>query len=263
MKEKRNIVLPVILFIIILGLVGYILIDKGIIEISSATKEETTDKSSITELSPDNANVEALIKQVHNPSQLVDELIFVDGGSLVSDMPEEYKFAIATNTKDTQLIPFETPTEEGYYAMTSEEDVKDAYERLFGQGTYQEIDNFTLGCSPVVYDSTNKRYVTTTESCGVATTPLQMQEEILSITKTEKELTVVTGVLFYDSSAEKLYKDSNLTKELKTEENKELTEEDLKQYIMDNKNQVEQYTYTFDIEKDGFYYYTGVTRTKE
>ena len=60
-----------------------------------------------------------------------------------------------------------------------------------------------------------------------------------------------------------LYKDSNLTKDLGIEVNADLTEEDLKQYILDEKEQLEQYTYTFDIATDGFYYYTGVKRTQE
>ena len=267
MKEKGNIVLPVILFIIILGLVGYILINNGIINIPGITKEETkedvTEKPTVTEIETDNANVKALIKQVHNPSQKIDELIFVNGRSSVSEMSEEYKFSIATNTTDTQMSTFTPPTEEGYSGEISEEDVKDAYERLFGPGTYRAINSFKLGCIPVTYDSANKRYVTTIDGCGVAISPISLQEEILSITKTEKELAVVTAVLFYDPTAGKLYKDSNLTKDLGIEVNADLTEEDLKQYILDEKEQLEQYTYTFDIATDGFYYYTGVKRTQE
>ena len=90
-----------------------------------------------------------------------------------------------------------------------------------------------------------------------------MQEEILDITKTDKKLTVLTAVLFYDNVEGNLYKDSNLTKKLETKADSELTDDNLKQYIKENKDQLEQYTYTFDIATDGFYYYTGVKRTQE
>ena len=267
MRKKGSVVLPVILFIIILGLVGYILINNEIIIITGITKDEVIEegekKPIVTELETDNANVKALIKQIHNPSQLIDELIFVNGGSPVSEMSEEYKFSIATNTANSQISTFDTPTEEGYYGEISEEVVTSAYERLFGTGTYKAINSFNLGCLPVTYDSANKRYVTTTGSCGVGTTPIKVQEEILSITKTEKQLIVVTAVLFYDPTAGKLYKDSSLTKDLGIKVNDNLTEESLKQYILDEKEQLEQYTYTFDIGTDGFYYYTEVKRTQE
>lgn len=263
MQGKSKKVLPVVLVIIIIGLVIFILINSGVINSSDTTKENNTKNTTVTNLDTDNANVKALIKQVHNPSQTIDELIFVSGGSLVSEMTEKYKFAIATNTPTIQLTTYSTPTEDGYYGEIPEEDVKDAYERLFGPGTYKATDSFTLGCMPVTYDSTNKRYVTSKDGCGVPTTPVNMQEEILDITKTDKKLTVLTAVLFYDNVEGNLYKDSNLTKKLETKADSELTDDNLKQYIKENKDQLEQYTYTFDIATDGFYYYTGVKRTQE
>ena len=127
MKEKRNIVLPVILIIIVLGLVGYILIDKQIIKIPGIAKENNTvekeEKAKITEIDTDNASVKALITQVHNPSEQLDSLIYEKGGSKVEDMDEEYKFAIATNNKDINItsIPADAAGNVGY---VDEEKVK-------------------------------------------------------------------------------------------------------------------------------------------
>ena len=120
MKEKRNIVLPVVLIIIVLGLVGYILIDKQIIKIPGIAKENNTvekeEKAKITEIDTDNASVKALITQVHNPSEQLDSLIYEKGGSKVEDMDEEYKFAIATNNKDINItsIPADAAGNVGY-----------------------------------------------------------------------------------------------------------------------------------------------------
>ena len=146
MKEKKNIGLSIFLFLIILVLLGYILVDKQIIEIPGLTKNNTTeekeDTPSITEIDVDDANVKALIRQVHNPAEQFDTFIYQNGGGMVEDMTEEYKFAIATNTKDVQLTPISPADSEGNVGYVDEEDVKEAYERLFGSGTYHNINSF-------------------------------------------------------------------------------------------------------------------------
>lgn len=266
MKEKRNIVLPVILIIIVLGLVGYILIDKQIIKIPGIAKENNTvekeEKPKITEIDTDNASIKALITQVHNPSEQLDSLIYEKGGSKVEDMDEEYKFAIATNNKDINItsIPADAAGNVGY---VDEEKVKEAYERLFGPGTYHEINNFKLGCADMSYDIENKRYVTKTDGCGISMTPITGYEEIISAQKDEDTLTIITTVAFHDASTGKLYKDMDLTKETPLTANTSLTEKEIREYILSYKEDLNQYTYTFDIGTDGFYYYTGVERTKE
>ena len=266
MKEKRNIVLPVILIIMVLGLVGYILIDKQIVKIPGMTKENNTvekeEKTKITEIATDNASIKALIAQVHNPGECLDSLIYEKGGSKVEDMDETYKFAIATNTKDINItsIPADATGNVGY---VDEEKVKEAYERLFGPGAYHEINNFKLGCADMSYDIENKRYVTKIEGCGSPMTPITGYEEIISAQKDENTLTVITAVAFYDGNAGKLYKDMDLTKETPLTANTNLTEKEIREYITSYKEDLNQYTYTFDIGTDGFYYYTGVQRTKE
>ena len=84
MKEKKNIGLSIFLFLIILVLLGYILVYKQIIEIPGLTKNNTTeekeDTPSITEIDVDDANVKALIRQVHNPAEQFDTFIYQNGG---------------------------------------------------------------------------------------------------------------------------------------------------------------------------------------
>lgn len=267
MKEKRNIVLPVILIIIILGLVGYILIDKQIIKIPGITKENNTvekqETPKITEIDTDNANVKELISQVHNPGEQLDTLIYDTGGSKVEDMEEEYKFAIATNTKNLSITPINPADSEGNTGYVEEESIKEAYEKLFGPSTYHEINNFKLGCTDMSYDIENRRYVTSSQGCGVSITPVVAYEEIISAQKDEDTLTIITAVAFHDASTGKLYKDMDLTKETPLTANTSLTEKEIREYILSYKEDLNQYTYTFDIGTDGFYYYTGVERTKE
>ncbi len=267
MKKNKNNTLLVILLIIILGLVIYILIEKQIIEIPGLTQENRTEEkqetSKIIEIDTDNANIKALIQQVHNPAEKFDKLIYENGGSKVEDMSDEYKFAIATNTKGVQLTPISPADSEGNVGYVDEEDVKEAYERLFGSGTYHNINSFTLGCASMSYDSVNSRYVTTVDGCGVAISPIDVYEEIINAQKENDTLTVVTAVAFYDSSTGKLYKDVDLTDEVSFTTSTSSTEEDIRGYVNSYQDSLAQYTYTFQMGNDGFYYYVGVERTKE
>lgn len=267
MKEKKNIGLSIFLFFVILVLLGYILVDKQIIEIPGLTKNNTTeekeDTPNITELDVNDANVKAFIRQVHNPAEQFDTFIYQNGGGMVEDMAEEYKFAIATNTKDVQLTPISPADSEGNVGYVDEEDVKEAYERLFGSGTYHNINSFTLGCASMSYDSVNSRYVTTVDGCGVAISPVDVYEEIINAQKENDTLTVVTAVAFYDSSTGKLYKDVDLTDEVSFTTSTSSTEEDIRGYVNSYQDSLTQYTYTFQMGNDGFYYYVGVERTKE
>lgn len=113
------------------------------------------------------------------------------------------------------------------------------------------------------YDIENKRYVTKTDGCGISMTPITGYEEIISAQKDEDTLTIITAVAFHDASTGKLYKDMDLTKETPLTANTSLTEKEIREYILSYKEDLNQYTYTFDIGTDGFYYYTGVERTKE
>ena len=57
-------------------------------------------------------------------------------------MEEEFKFAIATNTKDLSITSINPADSEGNTGYVEEESIKEAYEKLFGPSTYHEINNF-------------------------------------------------------------------------------------------------------------------------
>ena len=77
----------------------------------------------------------------------------------------------------------------------------------------------------------------------------------------------MSAVFYLDPN--NLYKDYNKTTILETTpvpsnttSNQEERENIYNQYIEDNKDNLEQYTYTYTLNKDGFYYLTSVERTK-
>lgn len=263
MEKKRNSIIAVVIIILIIGLVGYIVMDKKILKPQNQTTPEKQEVNKIIKLDTDNANIKALINKVHNPSEQLDTLIYNTGGSKVENMNEEYKFSIATNEKNINIKTINPPDKTGNTGYVTEQEIKDAYEKLFGPGTYQQIDSFKLGCINMTYDKETKRYTTTKKDCGIAITPVRAYEEIISATKQNNTLTIITAAIFYDASIGKLFKDSDLTKETPQTANTSLSEQEIREYITNNKDGLNQYTYTFDIGVDGFYYYKGVERTKE
>ena len=260
-KNRGRIVIPLLLTLIIIVLVCFILVEHSVIKIPGfdflVIKEQKETAPLEAQLENNNANVKNILKTVHNPGEEIDLFIFRDGGGKISAMSEEYKFALASN-----LMPDLTPANTGSYAgYINEDDVKNAYESLFGTGTYHETKSFKLRCNQMTYDISNRIYTTNVLDCGNPTTPLSLIEEVTSAIKTKDTLTIKTAVVFYDASQNKMFKDYTTKEELKLTTSETLTEETIKNYITSNTTSLQQYTYTFKIGTDGFYYYQGVERT--
>lgn len=170
----------------------------------------------------------------------VDEIVYVDGGVSFEKMSDYYKFSLAV-----KLIE----NENSYY---DEGEIKTAFENLFGKNTYKLVSDITIGCMPHKYDSVNKRYIPQTFGCGGAST-FAVHQEIYNV-KSEGGVYKITTLVVY-SNHDGYYKDAKTTKLISKDDNF-----DIKSYMNNNKDFIEQYTYTFNIV-DGNYIYKGVSRT--
>lgn len=149
-----------------------------------------------------------------------------------------------------------------------EDTLKDVYERTFGPNTYSTVSQIYDGlCATYTYDAANKRYSHTGEEACGGTTAFSVHEKIISATKYSDRIEIVSAVFYLDP--DNLYKDYNKTTILETNpipsnttSNQEERENTYNQYIEDNKDNLEQYTYTYTLNEDGFYYLTSVERTK-
>ena len=170
----------------------------------------------------------------------VDEIVYVDGGISFENMSDSYKFSLAV-----KLIE----NENSYY---DEGEIKTAFENLFGKNTYKVVSDITIGCMPHKYDSVNKRYVPQIFGCGGDST-FGVHQEIYNV-KSEGGVYKITTLVVY-SNHDGYYKDAKTTNLISKDDNF-----DLKSYMNNNKDLIEQYTYTFNIV-DGNYIYKGVSRT--
>ncbi len=285
MEKKKNkgvIVLIVLLILCIIGLVFYILVDKDIIKLNSTnveneqvennTSDDTEEKNTGVELDPENSNIKYLFNNAHRLSIGPEAQIYRDGGYKVSDMSGEDKILLLYGQWKNYVKESSIEIDNNYNSMyyVNEADLKSIYERTFGPDTYSHVNSITdsYRCYTYTYDDENKRFFYVgTNGCG-GTTVFSVHEKIISATKYNDRIEIVSAAFYINGMDNKMYKDYNQTTSLGeyTYYNNNYTDEERNnledQYIDDNKDNLEQYTYTYTLNDDGFYYLTSVERTK-
>ena len=287
MEKKKNkglIVFIVLLIICIMGLVFYILVDKDIIKLNNNTveneqveknnsKDDNKEKDTRVKLDPENANIKYLFNNAHFSAFEVDTHIYKDGGYKVSEMSEEDKMTLLGRQWYSEVEQIGPSSSDDYHwtLYLDEDTLKDIYERTFGPNTYHQVNQISDGlCITLTYDATNKRYSYIGQyGCG-GTSAFGVHEKIISATKYNDRIEIVSAVVYLDGMSNQMYKDYNRTTSLgellineNTTNNSEERENTYNKYIEDNKDKLEQYTYTYTLNEDGFYYLTSVERTKE
>ena len=286
MEKKSNkgvIVLIVLLILCIIGLVFYILVDKDIIKLNNTTvaneqveKNNTDDdneeKDTGVKLDIENENIKYLFNNAHRPSIGPEAQIYRDGGYKVSEMSGEDKILLLYGQWKNYVKESSIEIDNNYNSMyyVNEADLKSIYERTFGPDTYSHVNSITdsYRCYTYTYDDENKRFFYVgANGCG-GTTVFSVHEKIISATKYNDRIEIVSAAFYINGMDNQMYKDYNQTTSLGeyTYYNNNYTDEERNnledQYIDDNKDNLEQYTYTYTLNDDGFYYLTSVERTK-
>ena len=283
-KSKGLIVFIVILIICIIGLVFYILVDKDIIKLNNTTVEneqveknntdnDNEEKDKGVKLDIENANIKYLFNNAHRLSMGPEIQIYRDGGYKASEMTPDEKFTLLASQWFDKLnthIDYMGQISDQITEL-SEETLKSIYEITFGPNTYQRPTQISDGvCATFTYDEEYQGYIERNGAgCG-GTSAFSVHEKIISATKYSDRIEIVSATVYLDDMSNQMYKDYNKTTslgELLINENKtnnrEERENTYNQYIEDNKDKLEQYTYTYTLNEDGFYYLTSVERTKE
>ena len=285
MEKKTNkgiVVLIIGLILCIIGLVFYILVDKDIIKLNNATVEneqveknntndDTEEKDTEVELDPENANIKSLFDNAHFLSIGVNTYLYQGGGYKVSDMSMEEKMTLLARQWTNLLVkegPYSSDSPD-YLLYLDESTLKEVFESTFGPDTYETVDEISDNvCYTLTYDAANKRYsYYGNGGCG-GTSAFSVHEKIISATKYSDRIEIVSAAFYIDGESQQIYKDYNKTTSLGkdifytsnyTDDEREKLKD---QYIDENKDNLEQYTYTYTLNEDGFYYLTSVERTK-
>ena len=274
MEEKRKngkgalFCIIALLVVAVIGLTGYIIVDKKLVtngeKENSVSDNKTIDKSkdSVVNLDITNSNIVSMFKNAHAFGYITDEKIFNNKKLSVADMDTKYKFLLAANS-----LILGTTTD-----MILEENVKIAYEKIFGPNTYTHIEKLDFNC-PIYTYNPDGYFVAQNGGCG-GSTGVWEEEKIISAKRYSDRIEITSAVIFFRKIEDitviddtGIYKDYNRTEKLAdistTADDSTSIHKKLNDYIDENKNNIQQYTYTFTLNEDGFYYYTGVERTKE
>ena len=195
--------------------------------------------------------------------KVTNEDVCIEGGYrekdhvVVSSLSTKCKFSIASKI-------YENNVEAGLDGKLSvkESAVKDAYESIFGTGTYEKQESI-----PCLYHTNfiyHGDYYFTEKVTPEEGTSLTSYEKILYALRQGEKLDIVTVVVYYEHVLSMLCKDSrceNTVTSLKKDV--EYGEEYLSLYVEHNKDSLYQYTYHFEMDSAGFYRYVGYDRTNE
>lgn len=252
-------ILVVVLLLVFLGL-GYAMggtkVVEKVVEKKSVSDKGCNDGSALTKVEADSL-VNNLWKRV-NFNAMLDINNYAElnyNGMKVSEMSDSLKNEIAS--KYIQA----TADNEMYKVTVKEENVRYAYDSIFGAGTYKEgqpIADWCGGKSDLfVYDSTFKTYTAPTPGCG-GTSNVVFYESMTKVEKSSLQLKITSTLGFYNVEHQKLYKSlEDGTNNTNPVDGFSGNEADARNYIKSNDSAFSQYVYTFEITDTGFYKYIG------
>lgn len=273
-SSHKGLIIGIIVFLlfIVLGIGAYILYDKGIIFPDEKAVEEKKSTDDNKDKKIDKKDKKEQFKEVEVDSQIENlfNLVHYDTNSEIytnkkmttDSMSEEYKFALAYNIYGKDIVENETLVD-GIAKYVSEDSVKVAYETIFGKDTYHSQEEISGGCGKLYYDAIHARYISATpDGCG-GTSVFWTKEKILSAKKSEDTLKIVSTVVYYSGATNSICKDFDCNQVIDTYySNGSDVYQYLEDYIGTHQDKLQEYTYTFHIDDNG-YRYEGFERTKE
>lgn len=287
-KDNKKVkILTFLLIICVLGFIGYVLVDQGIISFGEnkntttekekekddkKEKEESSEEDKGETLDITNANIIFMFDHAHfNIGITTDTHIYRDGGYRVSEMSIEEKILLLATQWSPLVEIYNTDDPEYSVYEIEESTLKDIAEKTFGPGTYEPVRQITDGCVTLEYDANSKKYSHNGFfGCG-GINPFHPYESIISATKYEDRIEIVGAVVYSDLESGNIYKDYYKTISLGKDPvnqssiyNNGVSVEDVEkayeQYINQNKDQLEKYVYTYTLGEDQFYYLSSVAR---
>ncbi len=269
-KKEKNIFIILIAALVILILIAII----GVFVLPNMNQKETEPTEEKTP-SWEEIDIDDRIQEAFNNTRVatfgVDKTLYSSKKLSVSEMSDEYKGLIASNIFALRANTGNTPNQ----YIVSENNVKEAYEEIFGEGAYtsgQKI--YDICIQDYTYDADKKQYIGTNNGCG-GTSAILATEEIIKAEMKENVLRITTVVIF--AAMDNLYKDytdaESETKPLgKIEDligkdnvttDDYTTNEKIIEYAKTNAKKLEQYTYSFEVIDKNKYKYLGFERTNE
>lgn len=268
-KKGNKLIFPFILvLLLLLGAVGFILYDKGIIlndkkeEVKEEKKEEAKEESVTFSDSELVKYVNYINPASIGPSKLLYGINNVKASELSAKEKIEY---IGGNIYEKQqLLNQNQYLNEGkgkFDAYILETDVKELVEKVYGANTYEKTV-FNLGCGDYTIDESNGKYYTKT-GCGGAAL-ISVENVIIDYKATKSKLEITTAYAF--STPDGIYKDFDAKEKLDEPIDDTLSygehSKRLIDYIKENEEKLSHIVYTFESTDGRNYYFKEFTNNK-
>ena len=174
-----------------------------------------------------------------------------------SKLSDTCRYSLASNIYKDNIVY----DEENMISYVSEEDVKNAYEKLFEVGSYQKHDSIIYAnMNELMYNKDNKYYFTNGRINKIDDA-LKIHEKILSIYKESTNLYITSVALFYEPMNNYICKDINCEKVVsELVKDKTYSDEYFELYLDSKQDNLSKYTYHFKQDNAGFYKYVGYER---
>ena len=220
-SKKKNmglIVFLVLLILIILGLVGYILIDKDIIKLKNNEKSEVVEK--VDNKKDDTKYIETTDKKVVS---ILDTIMnglshysgiydyFTDKKVTVDSLDEEIIQSVALKVITDEFYKNNEHTSIQGYSFSANK-----YESIIKSiFDISKVENKSIkNCPNFDYNADTKTYTAGEPACGGTSGPWGSVEKITKVTQKGNNLEMYVRVLFYDSASSSYYYDYNHTKKV-------------------------------------------------
>lgn len=219
------------------------------------TKKATKEMVTIP-LDKDDANIQKLFKivKVTNKLSCEEDGYGVKDRVVVNGLTTKCKFSLASMVyKDSVKQSLEGKL------YVKEEDVKAAYNNLFGADTYVKQESI-----PCLYKTNfmyNGDYYFTEKVTPEEASSMTSYEKIISASREGERLDITTAVLYYESVLAVFCYDSRCDHVIENlKKGVEYGEEYLSLYVDYNESKLYQYTYHFEMDTAGFYRFIGYDR---
>ena len=194
------------------------------------TKEKTTKEEDVTV----DDSIENLVKLVG--------LDYESDGMKVSEMSDEYKMNIVSKQlRGGTVIKSRTVASTEEYVAASV--VEEKYNSIFGDGKYKRPESIKINCYTYNYNATTDSFdasIPPSDGCGPI--GVGVNAKIISAKKNA-------------SVKEIIGKDASMPTAAEWDQ--------VDEYIGKNADKFVQYTFIFEMNKNGFYKYTGFEKTKK
>lgn len=263
-KNIGFIIVILILSIVVCVLSYFLFINKDFIckgdsnnNVVEKENDSVQEEDSTVELNIDNSYIKKLYSYVHFRVG-INKKVYEYAKRSVSEMSDYEKSSLAANIYSSSAYSL-NPNKTIDPAMAiDEEAVKNAYELVFGEGTYKRMDSISYTCGSISYNASTKRYESPGGGCG-GTSVSFIDEAIIKATKYNDRIEIVAANVLVHYVEKTYSKDGQVLGTFTEQPSKE----EITNFIRNNSDKLQQYTYTFKLGNDGFYYYDGFERTKE